>query len=419
MKRIGIGLAMVVGLLLLANCVMALRVESRSSAMKAAIRAAGDPASITDLKPTPILAAANAAAQIDQLTPAANAFGKDQVAFLERTELGQEFQKAPENLLPNKEQTAAMRAILDARPELRDGITRAAACDAWASTVDFSLDHPKFLAQLMTRVQDFRGVMRYADWDMLVLASEGRGDEAVDRGVELLKLARLHEAEPTLLSFLVSVAVRNLAIDGVAKTLRSCEVSPETRATLDAELARVDQPGRFAAVLRSERGAAMDAFDPGVSGQVASIYVRLVGWSVKRYYLDAFDSMTEVIKAADGPWGDFRQLVGPWNKGNAQTGHGVLADLLAPAIAAGVEAYDRDLALVRSLRLLNALQQEGGADTLPAAATVDPYTDKPLLVKQVAGGWVVYSVGVNGKDDGGDLTEMHDVGVSSAPAEKK
>jgi hypothetical protein len=49
---------------------------------------------------------------------------------------------------------------------------------------------------------------------------------------------------------------------------------------------------------------------------------------------------------------------------------------------------------------------------LPAAATGDPYSGNPLLLKSTANGWVVYSVMKNGVDDGGDFKEMKDFGVA-------
>ena len=79
--------------------------------------------------------------------------------------------------------------------------------------------------------------------------------------------------------------------------------------------------------------------------------------------------------------------------------------------------------MCRSLRVLNALQVRGlpsGGDIpkltdlgLPEAATIDPFSGKPLLVKKLASGWMVYSVGGNLVDDGGVLDTRTDVGVGS------
>ncbi|HMO84989.1 MAG TPA: hypothetical protein PKC18_08745, partial [Lacipirellulaceae bacterium] len=199
-KRLGIALAMIAGLLLVANGVMAWRTEARSNALKAAIRAAGDPASIADLAPAPIPDSDNAAAQIAGLADALKAFGTDYRAFLERTDLGKAYDQS--DALPTAEQAAAMRAILDKHSALSEGVSRAAACDAWASTADFTVSHDAFLDALLERVQAFRGAMRYAGWEIAVLTAEGKTDEAVRRGIDVLKLARLHEAEPTLVSYL-------------------------------------------------------------------------------------------------------------------------------------------------------------------------------------------------------------------------
>ena len=38
-----------------------------------------------------------------------------------------------------------------------------------------------------------------------------------------------------------------------------------------------------------------------------------------------------------------------------------------------------------------------------ADAVLDPFTGRPLVLKPVAGGYLVYSVGQNRRDDGGDV----------------
>ena len=48
---------------------------------------------------------------------------------------------------------------------------------------------------------------------------------------------------------------------------------------------------------------------------------------------------------------------------------------------------------------------------LPAETTIDPYNGKPLNVKWRPGGWMVYSVGSNGVDDGGKLDGKTDIGA--------
>ena len=80
----------------------------------------------------------------------------------------------------------------------------------------------------------------------------------------------------------------------------------------------------------------------------------------------------------------------------------------------------------RCLSILSAFQQsatEGGDKELDLDRlgldkkfTTDPYTGKPLLTKQTPQGWVVYSVGRNGKDDSGAIsTPFEDTGAGPFP----
>jgi hypothetical protein len=90
-------------------------------------------------------------------------------------------------------------------------------------------------------------------------------------------------------------------------------------------------------------------------------------------------------------------------------------------LAAAREPAERVRAMSRSLRLLNALQARvpPGTDRvpdlaglgLPAEATIDPYNGKPLSVKWLPEGWMVYSVGGDGVDDGGKLDGRTDIGA--------
>jgi hypothetical protein len=98
-----------------------------------------------------------------------------------------------------------------------------------------------------------------------------------------------------------------------------------------------------------------------------------------------------------------------------------LVDLQDPGLEGVRTAADRVRALSRSLRVLNALQARVGTASdqiprldelgLPATALLDPFNDEPLHVVKRPEGWMVYSVGMNGVDDGGPLDLGSDVGV--------
>ena len=79
--RLGIGLAILVAVALIANGIMAWRTERQLQARFAAIRAAGDPASILELEPEPIPDEENAAVVLERLGPRLDAFSKDYARF--------------------------------------------------------------------------------------------------------------------------------------------------------------------------------------------------------------------------------------------------------------------------------------------------------------------------------------------------
>src|SRR5262245_43918360 len=111
-KRIGIGLAIFVSLALIVNGFFALRAEWRLRTRLAANRAAGDPASIADLKPTPIPGDENAAAIIDKIRPRLHDFSKAYGRFYDSS-LGKKYSDAEDrDEPPTKEQADAIRAIL-------------------------------------------------------------------------------------------------------------------------------------------------------------------------------------------------------------------------------------------------------------------------------------------------------------------
>ena len=420
LTRLGIGAALIVGLLLVANAFMSWQVETRFQAKIEAIRAAGDPASIAELKPEPIPADENAAAHIDKLEPRLNEFSKEYAAFY-NSELGKAYDALDEGEPATAEQLAAMRTLLDKYVDLEEMIAAAAAAPHYASTADFTLGFQKFLEVQSPRLTRVRNAARMADWRTEVLVAEGRREEAVRRGIQLLQLAKLHEAEPSLISFLVSVSVRSVAIHGIHRALDAGPVSMEVHEELDRELARQDDPASIEKALRLERAISVSASVEQSSGAAPAPWVGLVGWPVKGQFIAPLDFYEQVLPMADLPWPEIQKKFAKGGALSAPTGHGVLADLLLPAFDAAIRASHRDIAMIRSLRIFNALQQfaeKNGREAtglaeleLPKGAMIDPFSGKPLIATHTDDGWMVYTVMENGVDDGGDFKDLKDRGL--------
>jgi hypothetical protein len=423
-KRIGIGLALFVAVLLVLNGFMAWRAEWRLQARLAEIRAAGDPASIAELAPPSIPDEENAAAIMEQVRPRLDAFGKAQSRFF-NSPLGKQYDEARDKGEPaTTEQIDAIRDILSKYADVEESLARASDCQQFASRMDFSLDHSKFLEQLLDRIQSARTGARLLGWRGEVLLADGNHEQALSNGLQALRLARLHENEPTLVAFLVAIAMRMIANDQIYDALAAGPVSPELHAALDKELALQDDPNRFMRVMKDERAVGSDWIHSHLDlAGLPPSFAHLLGWPMKEYQVGVLDAMAEYIQLAELPWNEVRGRLGLAEEDTSlpPTGHGVLADLLLPALKAAYQANARSLAVSRALRINNALRafaDEHGREAtgleelkLPADAVIDPHSGQPLKLKHTDDGWVVYSVMENGIDDGGDFTDIKDFGV--------
>lgn len=422
-KRIGIGLVAVIAVLLIANGVMAWRVNSRLESMKAAVRAAGDPASIADLAPEPIPDEENAAFYLEKISDELKACESEYYRWEDKSELGRAYKERMfDDEPPTPEQAEAIRAILEKYPAVTTGIVQAAACDQYASRLDFTLDYHAFLEQVLDRSMLARQVQRHLWPRMVVLMHDGRFDEAARRGIDGIKLSRLREAEPLLLNYLVTLAIRGPLVAKLSRVLSNGELSLETHAQLDEELARCDDSQALLNAIKLERGAAFESMRPALAltGPLP-FWADWVDWSITRHYLDALDYYDEVLPLLDGPWHEVLKQVAAGDLTRVAAGHGIMADRFASFLEMAYFVHLDQLAWIRSLRAYNAFHQfalnndreaEGLDDLrLPREATIDPYSGEPLVVKRTEDDWLVYSVGKNGKDDGGDFEEYKDVGV--------
>lgn len=353
--HLAFGLATLVAAALFVNCFFAWRAEWRLRSRLATIRAAGDPASIADLAPTSIPDDENAAAIFERIGPRLDVFGKAYGHYYD-TPIGKKYEQAKDQGEPaTKEQVDAIRGVLDNYADVEQAIAEAAKCDNYASRMDFSLNHTAFIKQTLDKVQNARTAARFLGWRIEVLLADGQYEAAINNGIQALKLARLHENEPTLVAYLVSVAMRAIASEQLYDALTAGRVSPGLHTALDQELARHDDPQRLAEVLKTERAVSADWINEQLSGTYAPL-LHVVGWKLKSYQVGVLDAMEESTQLTAQPWYQVRQEFGPADAPTQPSGHGVLADSLKPALRAAFEANARSLMVSRALRIDNALR---------------------------------------------------------------
>ena len=346
-------------------------------------------------------------------------FGSEYGDFYQ-TELGKQLDDLPRGELPTDEQVAAMRAILDRYTGLQQQILAALVAPQYASTADFSLEFTPFLETQLPRVQRLRTIARFVDWRVKALLADGNQQEAIDWSLSLLELSALCKGEPFLVSYLVTVAMRNIALHDLHQSILAGPTDAATYAKIDKALERLEQDIDLEGVFRTERALSISACieqgwkraPPGIGN--------FLGWPIKRRFLGPIELYDEIIPLADVPYNEVEKEFQAGGNLAVPTGKGVLADLLVPSFEAAIKASNRDIALVRSLRVLNSLQQAGDDAQslddidLPAASTTDPFTGNPLVVRKTDSGWFVYSVGEDLTDNSGMFKEAKDFGFGPA-----
>jgi len=151
----------------------------------------------------------------------------------------------------------------------------------------------------------------------------------------------------------------------------------------------------------------------------STVFSWITKWKTKDWQCDMLDYYDGVIGRTASPWYQTRGSMP-----QTSVASGTLVSQLFPAVQAVYQASNRDQALLRCLRILNALEDykavhghEANSLTdlsLPPQATIDPFSGVPLKLKNTAKGWIIYSVMDNGVDDNGDFKDMKDWGLAPA-----
>jgi len=415
-KRAAIGFALIAAVLLIINGVLAWRAQSRWDAKLAVLRAAGDPVSLADVAPSPIPADKNAATYLQRIAPQLEEFEKPYEKFY-GTPLGKDWdQREGNDELPNAEELAAMQAILDAYPSILPTLQQAAACTEYASLLDFELPANQFLEASMSSLREMHHFAHYMKWKCVVLMAEGKSDECIRLEMDMHRLNQLRSHGTLLIDNLVAMSVSAIINDAINQTLRHPPISAQTRVELDAELAKLDNSAGLQRVLRSERAFAI----PWMMEQTGSI-AAFLRWPTLQWMTSQIDLYDQACQSVGQSW---QEIQSHWDALNKEDSHPVnlpgnkVKATLTAAFLAAFEMEVRRLAWIRCVRVLNALgeyhdrtgkEAEGLQQlSLPREATIDPYSGKPLLLKNTDQGWIVYSVGRNGVDDGGKINDVMD-----------
>lgn len=357
-------------------------------------------------------------------------FGKEHGQFFDSS-LGKSYNERPEGAPPTPEQIAEIRRIVDRFADLMPVVSRIASCEKYASLADFTLPPDEYLETQLASLSELRALARRQQWRIETLIADGRSDEAAEAGRELLIIARLHEQEPLLVNYLVTLAIYGIAAESIGDVISAGDVSDEVYERTVLELSKSVSRDGFVNALKAER-AFMLSHDPqqvfaGCGPEIQLSFIertfgQLVGWTIKRHVLDPAEHMNRVISALNNDRDKITVVLEDPELFSETEKKGVFIALLQPALGAAIEAHCRAVAKTRSVRVCSALQRFeqniGHLATgllipdLPTEAKTDPYTGESLKFKHTELGWVVYSTGINRVDDGGRLLEYEDIGYA-------
>ncbi|MEX2559459.1 MAG: hypothetical protein WD403_06060 [Pirellulales bacterium] len=289
------------------------------------------------------------------------------------------------------------------------------------------------LEMLLPEVQAMRNAARLLALDARVKAADGDVRGALE-DVSAIFAAALHASgEPTLISFLVSAAIDAMACETLEAVLAiSAPAADDFKALHIGEvvsfrmlLARsIDMEEAFGlsafAAMSSptNRGDDVSAyFTEQVLGPVSPAAAMLLPYFrvfFLPHELDSYRStMQQARKLTQQPYSLVQDSLKALDQSSENRQIGVLTSLFLPALNAAFEAAARaDARHQLALAAAAAAQYKAAKGEQPAdldslapeflrVPLVDPYDGKPLKVAAAGDGLIIYSIGPDGRDDGG------------------
>jgi len=407
-KKIVIWSGIVLGIValgaLLVNAYLVWTTGTQLEKRLAALREAGEPVALKDLAQPPIPPETNAAVFLDRARADMRAIEKELQGFYQN--------EGYENVRLDAAEQKKLQGLFEAYPKVIPLLEQAAACPDYDSELDYTVNPNQFIESTLEYSRRNRAPARILRVWATLEAAQDRRDEALRSVLTLYRLTRHFDRDPMFVNYLLAVACRGVANDLGNRILQAGPVSKDVREALEAELARHDKMEGYGWALRSERACGLSCYAtfPGANNWVMAAH-----WNRSRL---AYLAMIEQeLALADQTYAEWRR-----RSGRTAPPRDTMVALVWPAVQATRSATERTRAEIRALRVLNAIQARvppGSKDVprltelgLPPEATTDPFNGEPLRIKRLPEGWLIYSVGSNLQDDGGEkLDGLSDAGI--------
>lgn len=309
--------------------------------------------------------------------------------------------------------------------------------------------HDVLIAMLLPGMQASRDAARALYARAMWHLGEGQSAKAWDDLHAMFRLARLLGQGGTLVEQLVSIAIEGIAVSATTTLLDTPDIPAELLRQIQVDLAALEPRKSMADSMDSlERICALDMLlclrsgstqGFGMNPAQMAIVNTSVDWNVPLRMLNEY--YDEMVAAARTPtwtarqnalssheqrFNQVQQSMQPGRVAGAvlsrkirsQVLGDVFAGLILPATQAALAAEDRvntQLALVQLAAAIATYRAEHGEypekleglvpnilDKLPG----DLFHDNPFVYRRMDNGYLLYSLGANGNDDGGSNQQM-------------
>jgi hypothetical protein len=340
--------------------------------------------------------------------------------------------KLPPEVMLDDRQDAELRAALDRAAAALAEARKLADLPEGRFVISYGPD--PIATELPT--QDIRRVVNLLRLGAILLAQANKADDALASCRAALNAGRSFDPPHSLVVQLVRIACTASALRTLERALAQGQPSAESLKAVQQLLEMEVAVPSLAIAVRGERGfvnRVMESLERGEvkSGQVLGssgrtgssfedmTFYSLGGISMKRSHAWLLRWLTQVMEAAQLPFEEQdRRLKELEAAGRTAP---FLARLLVPAVFKVAEACQRTQAALRCavgalaaerFRKAHGRWPDSLAQLTPEflqKPLLDPYDGKPLRYRRVGDGVVIYSVGPDGRDDGGKLDRNNPV----------
>lgn len=304
----------------------------------------------------------------------------------------------------------AVEKFLGDNAALIESIRQAAAI---GGQVRFPVDYSAGYTGVLSDIPRMRSVSRILQLDAQASAHRGDGQRALQDIHDQLTLSDALRGEPIIISQLIRYAVHVTALSLIEKLAPDLNWSDEELRGLQARLSAMTFEQGIQRALAGETACILDQFNQVPLGPLRGANQALL-----------LDLMEESNEAFNHPWPEpLRRQSAALAKLNQKIGKSFLSgryamlSLFTPSLEQVGNATGRQVAKQRMATIALACyrhhRQHGQWPETPDKidakllgalrdVLIDPFTGRPFLLRQDETGWLIYSVGHDGKDDQGD-----------------